>query len=83
MSRRLRDFDHLDRVLPILAGLHRAARGRSALVQAYGGELEAPHIEFGYYKGRQKWPTVMHIPDILNHAPSDYDLQALTRVKRG
>jgi len=27
------------------------------------GEPEAPTIEFGHYKGQNKWPTVMHIPD--------------------
>ena len=27
------------------------------------GEPEAEMIEFGHYKGRNKWPTLMHIPD--------------------
>src|SRR3954467_1327680 len=27
------------------------------------GEPEVPTIEFGHYKGQNKWPTVMHIPD--------------------
>lgn len=26
-------------------------------------DLDVPEIEFGHYKGRNKWPTVMHIPD--------------------
>ncbi|HET7586263.1 MAG TPA: Phenylacetic acid catabolic protein [Gemmatimonadaceae bacterium] len=27
------------------------------------GELEVPEIEFGHYRGQNKWPTIMHIPD--------------------
>ena len=27
------------------------------------GESEVPTIEFGHYRGQNKWPTVMHIPD--------------------
>ena len=27
------------------------------------GEPEAATIEFGHYKGQNKWPTLMHIPD--------------------
>lgn len=26
-------------------------------------EIEVPEIEFGHYRGQNKWPTVMHIPD--------------------
>src|SRR5437870_4976232 len=31
--------------------------------EAKFGEPELSHIEFGYYKGQRKWPTLMHIPD--------------------
>jgi len=27
------------------------------------GDPEASHIEFGHYKGQNKWPSLMHIPD--------------------
>ncbi|HEU4585705.1 MAG TPA: Phenylacetic acid catabolic protein, partial [Gemmatimonadaceae bacterium] len=26
-------------------------------------DLDVPEIEFGHYRGNNKWPTVMHIPD--------------------
>ncbi len=71
------------------------------------GKPEEKEIEFGHYKGQNKWKTLMHIPDqrirdsllnlivyqgdtefasveqqrnLLQNAPSDYDLQSILRV---
>lgn len=71
------------------------------------GTPDEKEIEFGHYKGQNKWKTVMHIPDqrirdallnlivyqgdtefasveqqreLLQNAPSEYDLQSILRV---